>query len=166
MIHARGLFSRNSAENGKDSYGMLDLAAWREIHHADFLFSQRRKERKGIPTECWTWRLGERFITQIFCSRKGAKNAKKFLRNAGLGGLEAWREMVHVDFLFSQRRGGRKGIPTECWTWRLGGLARDINDPRTRIIFSQRRGGRKGFQLDNRLSEKNNKANLIYRHNN
>lgn len=48
----------------------------------------------------------------------------------------------------------------------LTDLARDINDPRARIIFSQRRGGRKGFQLDNRLSEKNNKNNLIYKHNN
>jgi len=68
-----------------NSYGMLDLAAWREMVHADFLFSQRRKERneflrnaglgglardgsrrffvlakarrtQRIPTECWTWR--------------------------------------------------------------------------------------------------------------
>ena len=60
VAHARGLFSRNSAENGKDSYGMQDLAAWREtlMIHARGLFS-----------------------------RKGANGAKEFLRNAGLGGL-------------------------------------------------------------------------------
>ena len=80
--------------------------------------------------------------------------------------LAAWREMVHADFLFSQRRGGRKGFLRNVGLGGLGGLARDINDSHTRIIFSQRRKGRKGFQLDNRLSEKNNKANIIYRHNN
>jgi hypothetical protein len=70
MIKREDLFSRKGAKNAKDSYGMqdlADLAAWREflmIHARGFIFSQRRKGRKGIPTECWTWRtwrLGESF---------------------------------------------------------------------------------------------------------
>jgi hypothetical protein len=143
-----------------NSYGMLDLAvlaAWREMVHADFLFSQRRggrKEflrnaglgglsglardnsgmrflfsqrrggRKGISTECWTWRtwrLDERWFTQIFCSRKGAEDAKEFLRNAGLGGLSGLARDINdprARAIFSQRRGECKGIPTECRTWR------------------------------------------------
>ena len=66
-----------------------------------FLAKAQRTQR--IPTECRTWRLDERWFTQIFCSRKGKEDAKEFLRNVGLGGL--------------------------------GGLARDINDPRTRIYI-------------------------------
>ena len=50
-----------------------------------FLAKAQRTQR--IPTECRTWRLDERWFTQIFCSRKGAEDAKEFLRNAGLGGL-------------------------------------------------------------------------------
>ena len=104
---------------------LADLAAWRVtlmIHERGFIFSQRRKERKGIPTECWTWRLGERWFTQedLF-SRKGAKNAKDSYGMQDLADLAAWREflMIHArGFIFSQRRKGRKGIPTECWTWR------------------------------------------------
>ena len=136
------LYSRKGTKDAKDSYGMsdlADLAAWREILHVDFLISQRRGGRKG------------------------------FLRNVELGGLAAWREtlMIHArGFIFSQRRKGRKGFLRNVGLGGLCGLARDINDPRARIIFSQRRGGRKGFKLDNRLSEKNNKANIIYRHNN
>ena len=43
--------------------------------------------------------------------------------------------MVHADFLFSQRRKGRKEFLRNAGHGGLGGLARDINDPRTRIYF-------------------------------
>ena len=48
-----------------------------------------------------------------------------------LADLAAWREMVHADFLFSQRRKERKEFLRNAG---LGGLARDINDPRARIF--------------------------------
>ncbi len=141
---------------------MLDLAvlaAWREIVHADFLFSQRRGGRKGIPTECWTWRLGglardssrrffvlvkarrtQRNPTECWTWRLGGlardssrrffvlAKAQRALRNScgmlDLASLAAWREIVHADFLFSQRRGERKGFLRNAG---LGGLARDTS---------------------------------------
>ena len=93
----------------------------------------------------------------IFSQRRGGR--KEFLRNAGLGGLGGLARDINdprARAIFSQRRGGRKEFLRNVGLGGLCGLARDINDPRARIIFSQRRKGRKGFQLDNRLSEKNN----------
>jgi len=75
-----------------------------------------------------TWRLDERWFTQIFCSRKGAEVAKD---SYGVQGLAAWREtlMIHArGFIFSQRRGGRKGFLWNAGLGGLGGLARDFND--------------------------------------
>ena len=126
-----------------------------------FLAKAQRTQR--IPTECRTWRLDERWFTQIFCSRKGKEDAKnsygmldladladwreiiqarvfsvlaKALRTQrnsygmlDLADLAAWREtlMIHArGFIFSQRRGGRKGIPTECWTWRTWRLGENF----------------------------------------
>ena len=65
---------------------LADLAAWREtlmIHARGFIFSQRRKGRKG------------------------------FLRNVGLGGLGGLARDIndsHTRIIFSQRRKGRKGF--------------------------------------------------------
>ena len=65
-------FARRGVEDANDSYGMQDLAvlaAWREMVHSVFLFSQRRKgddsrariyflakarRTQRILTECWT----------------------------------------------------------------------------------------------------------------
>ena len=109
MVHARDFCSRKGAKDANDSYGMQDLAvlaAWREMVHSVFLFSQRRKGRKG------------------------------FLWNAGLGGLSGLvRDGSRKRFLFSQRRGGRKGFLRNAGLSGLGGLARDINDSRVRIFI-------------------------------
>ena len=61
-----------------------------------------------------------------------------------LADLAAWREMIHArGFIFSQRRGGRKGF---LWNAGLGGLSGLVRDgSRKRFLFSQRRGGRKEF---------------------
>ena len=95
-------FARRGVEDANDSYGMQDLAvlaAWREMVHSVFLFSQRRKGRKG------------------------------FLWNAGLGGLSGLvRDGSRKRFLFSQRRGGRKELLRKVGLGGLSGLARDFND--------------------------------------
>ncbi len=53
-----------------------------------------------------------------------------------LADLAAWREMIHArGFIFSQRRGGRKGFLRNAGLSGLGGLARDINDSRVRIFI-------------------------------
>ena len=129
---------------------LADLAAWRVtlmIHERGFIFSQRRKERKGIPTECWTWRLGERWFTQedLF-SRKGAKNAKDSYGMLDLADLAAWREMVHARDLFS-RKGAKNakdsyGVPNlpDLAAWRVTLMIHARG-----FIFSQRRGGCKEF---------------------
>ena len=115
------------------------------IHERGFIFSQRRKERKGIPTECWTWRLGERWFTQedLF-SRKGAKNAKDSYGMLDLADLAAWREMVHARDLFS-RKGAKNakdsyGVPNlpDLAAWREMVHARDL--------FS-RKGAKNGKRL-------------------
>ena len=81
-----------------------------------------------------TWRLGERsFIQIVYCSRKGAKGAKEFLRNAGLGGLGGLARDSSRRFFVLAKAQRTQRIPTECWSWRLGGLARD--DSRARIYF-------------------------------
>ena len=83
-------FARRGVEDANDSYGMQDLAvlaAWREMVHSVFLFSQRRKGRKG------------------------------FLWNAGLGGpsgLARDDSRARIYFLAKARRTQR--ILTECWT--------------------------------------------------
>ena len=92
---ARIYFLAKAQRAQRNFYGMqdlADLAAWREflmIHARGFIFSQRRKGRKG------------------------------FLLSEGLGGLGGLaRDGSRKRFLFSQGRGGRKGIPMECRTWR------------------------------------------------
>ena len=70
----------------RNSYGMQDLAAWREflmIHARGFIFSQRRKERKEFQRNAGLGGLGglardfNDSRARILCSRKGAEDAKK-----------------------------------------------------------------------------------------
>ena len=129
---------------------MLDLAAWREMVHADFLFSQRRGGRKGFlrnvglgglgglardtsrrffdlakarrtqrnsygMLDLAAWRLSERWFTRIFCSRKGAEDAKDSYGMSDLADLAAWREtlMIHTRGLFSRK--GAKDAKDSNW---------------------------------------------------
>ena len=104
-----------------------------------FLAKARRTQR--IPKECWTWRTWRETLMikrEDFCSRKGAKDAKEFLWNAGLGELGGLARDINdsrARITFSQRRGGRKGFLWNAGLGGLSGLARDFNDSRTRIYF-------------------------------
>ena len=72
---------------------LADLAAWREIIQA-IVFSVLAKARRTQRNSYGMLDLADlaawREIIQarvFFCSRKGAKGAKEFLRKVGLGGL-------------------------------------------------------------------------------
>ena len=129
MIHARG-FIFSQRHKGRKGFlrnvglgGLGGLARDINDSRTRIYILAKAQRTQRIPTECWTWRLGERWFMQIFCSRKGAEDAKDSYGMSDLADLAAWREILHVDFLISQRRGGRKGIPTECWTWRIWRLS-------------------------------------------
>ena len=96
MIHARG-FIFSQRRGGRKEFlrnaGLGELGGLaRDINDSRariyFLAKARRTQR--IPKECWTWRTWRETLMikrEDLFSRKGAKDAKEFLWNAGLGGL-------------------------------------------------------------------------------
>ena len=94
MIHARG-FIFSQRRGGRKEFlrngGLGGLARDFNDSRTRIYFLAKARRTQGIPTECWTWRLGglarDNSGNSFFCSRKGAEDAKEFLRNVGLGGL-------------------------------------------------------------------------------
>jgi len=125
------------------------LAAWREIVHVDFLFSQRRKERKGFLWNAGLGGLGglaRDSSRGFFVLAKAQRTQRNSYGMLDLADLAAWREflMIHArGFIFSQRRKERKEFLRNAGLGGLGGLARDGS--RKRFLFSQGRRGRKGI---------------------
>ena len=135
--------------------GLAGLAAWREflmIHARGFIFSQRRKERKGFLWNAGLGGLGglarvfNDSRTRIYFLAKTQRTQRNSYGMLDLADLAAWREflMIHArGFIFSQRRKERKEFLRNAGLGGLGGLARDGS--RKRFLFSQGRRGRKGI---------------------
>ena len=114
---------------------MLDLTAWREILHADFLFSQGRGGRKEFLRNAGLSGLdglARDTSRRFFVLAKAQRTQRNSYGMQDLADLVAWREIVYADSLFSQGRGGRKEFLRNAG---LDGLARVFNDSRTRIYF-------------------------------
>lgn len=113
---SRGFFVLARAQ--RNSYGMLDLAAWRlsERWFTWIFFSQRRKGRNEFLRNAGLGELGglardfNDSRARIYFLAKAQRTQRNFYGMPDLADLAAWREIVYADFLFSQRRGGRKGI--------------------------------------------------------
>ena len=111
MIHARG-FIFSQRHKGRKGFlrnvglgGLGGLARDINDSRTRIYILAKAQRTQRIPTECWTWRLGERWFMQIFCSRKGAEDAKDSYGMSDLADLAAWREtlMIHTRGLFSRK---------------------------------------------------------------